>query len=175
VFDALREQGWEVTDTGSGHYRAVPPDRTKKIVHFSQSAHRRALANTLADLRRSGFVYGRDESEDEPLGAAPLVVPGPEPGPLAVKMDEHLRVVSPAEAFPPVPNPRPKTTDELFLDLKESLTTAKLATELLHEASERLRQAHAEVERATHEKRLADEDLARKKGLFDAAFAVDAS
>jgi hypothetical protein len=53
----LGRQGWEVTLSGSGHYRAKPPSKEKRIVFFpcTPSAGRRSMENTVASLRREGY------------------------------------------------------------------------------------------------------------------------
>jgi transcriptional regulator with XRE-family HTH domain len=61
VFDKLKEQGWGIERTNNGHWKALPPDRTRTIVYFSRTDEPRAIRNTIADLRRSGFVWA-----DEP-------------------------------------------------------------------------------------------------------------
>lgn len=56
VLNAAREQGWVIEQTRGGHIRMIPPDRTKKIVVLgSTESDRRAMQNTLARLRKSGF------------------------------------------------------------------------------------------------------------------------
>lgn len=54
-------QGWRVEMTEKGHWRFVPPDRTKRIVIMpGTSVSRSGMRNALADLRRSGLVVARD-------------------------------------------------------------------------------------------------------------------
>lgn len=54
----LRRQGWELTPTRNGHWRCVPPDRGKPIVHVSGTpSDRRAIDKVLGDLKRSGFRW----------------------------------------------------------------------------------------------------------------------
>lgn len=60
VFESLRRQGWEVDRTARGHWRATPPDKGKKIVHFAVSSEPRALQNTISELRRNGFVWANN-------------------------------------------------------------------------------------------------------------------
>ncbi|KXP08822.1 hypothetical protein [Tsukamurella pseudospumae] len=54
LLDTARAQGWEVSRTGSGHWRCVPPDRAAQIVIVPSTSAR--LDNVRADLRRSGLV-----------------------------------------------------------------------------------------------------------------------
>lgn len=51
----LREQGWHVDESGR-HIRAYPPDKSRPMVTLSKTpSDHRWKANTLAQLRRSGF------------------------------------------------------------------------------------------------------------------------
>lgn len=56
----LNEQGFSVSQTGRGHWRVVPPDPSKSLVHFSRLEEPRAFKNTLSDLRKSGFRWEDD-------------------------------------------------------------------------------------------------------------------
>ena len=51
----LEAQGWRVIQLDASHYRAMPPDKSMPIVHFSTSNEPRAIKNTLARLKRSGY------------------------------------------------------------------------------------------------------------------------
>jgi hypothetical protein len=56
AYRAALRQGWTVSVTRR-HLRWTPPDRTRPAVSTpSTPGHGRAIANTLADLRRSGLV-----------------------------------------------------------------------------------------------------------------------
>ncbi len=51
-------QGWVVETTRGGHWRFLPPDKAKPIVHISGTpSDRRDLDNSIALLRRSGFRW----------------------------------------------------------------------------------------------------------------------
>lgn len=54
LLDLARTQGWEVSRTGGGHWRCVPPDPAAQIVVVPSTTAR--LDNTRADLRRSGLI-----------------------------------------------------------------------------------------------------------------------
>lgn len=57
IIDEAEAQGWTVTITGGGHLRFTPPDKNKPMVHApATSSDHRGLANTVSQLRRSGFV-----------------------------------------------------------------------------------------------------------------------
>ena len=53
----LKEQGFRVERTGRGHWKAVPPDPARRLVHFSRLQEPCAFRNTIAHLRQSGFVW----------------------------------------------------------------------------------------------------------------------
>ena len=143
IIAALQQQGFTVTQTTSGHFKAVPPDRDKPLVHFSTSADTHAYKNILRQLRQSGFVWG-DEG-DTPLS---------EPAEVPREDEEHVDV------------------DELFLELKHAREYAVLAREELKTAHARLAEAEAEVERTKVEVERSEDVLARVKRRFDAAFAA---
>jgi hypothetical protein len=51
----LREQGWDVDESGR-HIRAYPPDKSRPMVTIAKTpSGPRWRANTIAQLRRSGF------------------------------------------------------------------------------------------------------------------------
>lgn len=55
---ALVEQGWRIEARKGGHDMAYPPDPTKRGVALASSiGEGRAIANLIATLRRSGFVW----------------------------------------------------------------------------------------------------------------------
>lgn len=59
VFNALREQGWQVELTSNSHWRCRPPQKELPIVYTSSTTGggNRALANFMAQLKRSGFKW----------------------------------------------------------------------------------------------------------------------
>jgi hypothetical protein len=55
LFQKLEAQGWTIEALKNNHYRVFPPDKTKPaVVIESTPSDRRAWANTIARLRRSG-------------------------------------------------------------------------------------------------------------------------
>lgn len=57
VFEALKAQGWKVTQSGP-QCKAMPPAPGKPLVHFStHTSDHHAVKNTLSRLRRSGFEW----------------------------------------------------------------------------------------------------------------------
>ena len=62
ILDELKRLGWAVSITKGGHFRCVPPDKSKPLVHVSsaQCAGTRgaaAMKNVIQDLRRGGFIW----------------------------------------------------------------------------------------------------------------------
>jgi len=62
ILAELKRLGWVVTTTKRGHFRCVPPDKSRPVVHVSsaQCAGTRggaALRNVIQDLRRGGLVW----------------------------------------------------------------------------------------------------------------------
>jgi len=56
ISDRARQQGWRVEITNGGHLRFIPPDKERPMVHApATSSDYRGLANTAAQLRRSGL------------------------------------------------------------------------------------------------------------------------
>lgn len=57
IFEAAHAQGWRVERTPGGHFRAVPPDKTKPIIVLAGTpSDARAIKNDVARLRRAGLV-----------------------------------------------------------------------------------------------------------------------
>lgn len=51
----LEAQGWTITPDGGGHYRACPPDKTKRCVTLPSTPGKgRWRQNLTSQLRRSG-------------------------------------------------------------------------------------------------------------------------
>ena len=58
ILAELKRLGWVLTKTHQGHYRCVPPDKSKPVIHIStdrRSGWGRALRNIIQDLRRGGY------------------------------------------------------------------------------------------------------------------------
>lgn len=139
VLDELEAQGWLVEQTRNGHVKAVPPDRSKEMVHFSMSVDARAMRNAIADLKKQGFEW-----------------PPPDRRP-------KLHLVSPQEEKPvhqptlPARLPIPSETDSpsANLDLSNEVRLNQLFTELkearsyLALAETDLRDKRAAVQAAT--------------------------
>lgn len=163
VIVELRNQGWDVTQTSQGHWRATPPDSSKQIVHFSASNDRHALKNTIQDLRRSGFAWPpppkrslRDESPspDTEFEEAPIpTTPAPEAAMVIVSKET-------AE----------DKMERLFRELKEAKSYLALTNEHLVECRHALESAQRAFAEAEAEQQKATEALKLKKGEFDAAF-----
>jgi hypothetical protein len=72
---ALIEQGWRIESKGKGYDRAVPPVKDLPAVSLPKTpGEGRAIANLIAQLRRSGFIWpwnaGAKKSAKEAAKAA---------------------------------------------------------------------------------------------------------
>ncbi len=57
----LKAQGWKIQKRDSRHFKCVPPDKSKDVVHVAplgSSWRQEAFNNMLSDLRRSGYCPG---------------------------------------------------------------------------------------------------------------------
>ena len=170
-----------MTETAGNHFKARPPNKEKQIVHFSQSGHSKAFANTIGDLRRSGFVW--PPAETDPFYVSPAS-PSVEPDLLyAVEWVAkaareaslfETKVLKDAIEVAKQDVEKEKTVDDLFTELKAAREASLFATEVLKDAIEALVSAQRAVETATQEKRLADDDLKKKKEAFTVAFDAGA-
>lgn len=170
VIRALEIQGWRVAKTGQGHYRAAPPNEAAQVVHFGTSSDHRALKNTIAQLRRSGFVWppprrvtrersGTNDIEDEMVEAAnggAVAVPEPEPE---------------VEATPPqVEENEEQRLERLWAELKSAKVYVSMADEELRTAEQALVAAQATFNSSRTELERAKRDMAERKAEFDAEF-----
>jgi hypothetical protein len=58
IVKEAERQGFRVEQLRSGHWRFVPPNPSKPMVHAAGTpSDRRAIDNLLGQLRRSGFVW----------------------------------------------------------------------------------------------------------------------
>ncbi len=103
---ALAQQGFQVTRTGSGHFKAKAPDPTKPLVTFSQGGNARSIKNTLADLRRIGFMWPPPERSGAALSRELAVCPGCKRLTWDVKLGD-CTMDDCATSFAAGPSPRP--------------------------------------------------------------------
>lgn len=166
LLDELRSQGWDVEQTTQGHWKAVPPDKAKSVVHFSTSADAHALKNALSDLKRSGLIWppptrstrdGAPKSQDEWWNTEQEASSSkPEPPPS--KSEERL-----AEGHE-------ERMDRVYGELKEAKVHLALADEILEECRVKLAKAQAAFDEATTDRENAATMLREKKAAFDRAF-----
>lgn len=163
----LEEQGWEIGQISGTHYRAVPPDKSKPLVHFSVSADPRAIKNTVADLRRSGFVWPPERTRVEG---------SPDSQPDSSPELEGLFDIDPfANEVEPTPTPEPAPTHEermerLWTELKEAKGYRDMAAEHVRVCEEQFAAARRALEEAQAEMMKAMEALRVKKKAFDETF-----
>lgn len=190
----LERQRWRVEQTGRGHYKARPPDGRPMVTFGSASGDPRAMKNTLAQLRRSGFEWppangfrvpqvGRLEDGTEVREGDVLMGDG-----TVLRKEDTITVramrgggVS-AEAVHKsllqqvitegVIESAP-SVDELFAALKAARADKELHAELLSEAEKHWIEAERELAEARAALIAAQKKLTETKAAFDAAFAVE--
>jgi hypothetical protein len=161
VIAEIRAQGWDLTMTATGRWKAVPPDG-RPLVHFSESPDPHALLNTIRTLRDSGLEWPppsrrtRRPPDDPVSGIVSIIRSTPFP---PVKMD-----VPEAIAVPESP------ADTMFRQLKEARAYVDLATSELAECETRLAEVRARYNAAASERQKAVEELRMIKDAFDKAF-----
>lgn len=196
IITELQRQGWVVTETRGSHYRAKPPDEKRPIVHFAASVERRALRNTIADLRRSGFEWPPEARQSAPfsqnlLPLSPELAPeypdecASRPGEIMSEEEEQLEALVgmlPDAKFGTVPGledkAKPETEEEkmdrLWQELRDARSNFKLAEEIEAEASERLERAKDAMALAVSDRMNAASKMGQAKRTFDAAFEAAA-
>lgn len=160
ILAELKAQGWEVEQTKQGHYRAVPPDPSKSLVHFAASLEPHALKNTVHDLRRSGF----DWPPPRRSGSGGVATE-----PEWYETENEAVLVTPCEV-----ESKEQAMERLWAELKEAKTYLELTDEHLRECEARLLAAQRAFENAKEERRKAAETLRTKKAEFDVAFGAAA-
>jgi len=197
IADALRDQGWTLEKTADNHMKAFPPDKTKSMVVFSaKSGDFRAIRNTIAQLRRSGFQW---PPRDGFVPPAPLPLM---PHPLRPASNRNIerevvaevtaQVLAPlekiavevlagkatneeldeyVEAHPPAPPPsQGDALEALFRELKDAKQNLVLCDEMVAHCAEVLEKARLDHEDAKSESVRAVERLRQAKAKFDAEF-----
>jgi hypothetical protein len=164
----LEDQGWEISQISGTHYRATPPDKEKPLVHFSVSADPRAIKNTVADLRRSGFVWPPERSRDGAPDSQPDSSSELE-GLFEVENDPF------ADEVEPTPTPEPTLTHEermeqLWSELKDAKGYRDMTAEHVRACEEQFEAARRALEEAKVEHERASETLRGKKKAFDETF-----
>lgn len=165
----LEEQGWEIGQISGTHYRATPPDKEKPLVHFSVSADPRAIKNTIADLRRSGFVWPPERARGE---AAPDSQPDSAPlseGLFDIENDPFANEVE-APLVPEQDLTPEERMERLWAELKDAKTYRDLATDHVRACEMTFEAARKALEEAKAEQERAAAVLREKKALFDANF-----
>jgi hypothetical protein len=164
IVDALRAQGWELTQTERGHWRAAPPDKTKPLVHFAESNEVRALKNCISQLRQSGFVWPPPEDRER-LSQVNIELGGRVIGSTLLLEDDA-----------PDPTPAELTEahlDDLWEELKEARGYYALAQQHVAECDAELRAAQMKHQKALDEQLEASKRFGKAK--TELASAVDKS
>lgn len=154
---ALRDQGWETEQLKSGHYRSRPPDG-RPMVHFGKSGDRRALKNTISYLRGSGFVW-------------------PPPAPSRAPDGSETQVLDPDPPDAPASQPdvedAPRTTEQIFAEMREAREMVVLTRDVAIDAAQRAARANTEHCAAIEERDRWVAHLATLKKDFDRAFDAE--
>jgi len=154
IISELSNQGWHLETNSNGHYKATPPDPTKKLIHFSDSNDPRAVHNALRDLRASGFVW---------------------PAPSKKELRAQNRIEAEANQEPDNEPKEPKDMDTLWLELKDAKVYLTLANESLSESKQKFEEAKRAFKEAESERDRAAQNLKAKKAEFDSAFDITAA
>lgn len=183
----LEAQGWTLEKRTTGHMKATPPDRTKSIVHFAQSNEPRAFRNTLADLKKQGFVWEESpvsrKSAESSAARTERMIAGGWDGEAVPVFDappfyeENDTEIAPA-LLPPTPpvsavSEKAPDLDRYYADLKDAKAYAALAAEHLRETEAALEAAHAAHAQARSERDEATRKLKAAKATFDDAFSEE--
>lgn len=172
IIKHLKRQGWAVEATTRGHHRAAPPDRQKPLIHFSLSGEPRAIHNTLAQLKASGFqwppVVGAGleralDTDDDWVEAHNARV-------ATAELEQAMTLEQARLAAAPPPETEEERVNRIFQELKDAKLTASLCREQLAAAAAVLSDAQAAYICAETEVRDSVAALAEKKQSFDAIF-----
>jgi len=154
----LCNQGWTLSRNANGHCKAVPPDRSKPFVVFSESTDPRSVRNSICDLRKSGFVWNeRDPRSERVLKRVPSEPPTFETSP-------QLQYQPRSEMM---------TADAAFTKLREAKEYYDLSTQQERELLDELGRLRTKVEQASADRRHAGQNLREAKSAFDNVFSVD--
>jgi len=162
ILTELKVQNWDVEQIASGHFKAVPPDQSRELVHFSTSNDPRAFHNTLRTLKKQGFTWPPLSKTEKRSRSAKVL----------------LEETEPVLETPEVLVPETKESidmDKLFAELKEAKSYLLLTEENLTEAQRKLDEAKRAYDEALGEKTKAAWDLKNKKEKFDQYFDTAAA
>lgn len=168
----LRNQGWTVESTNGGHFKAIPPDKSRPIVHFSGTpSDWRGIKNTVAELVRSGYVEddaprSRRRLENTPLEKLLHV------GALASMSEADVKTLTETKVIPPELSPELQATVDRALNqpvdpLDAAYQTLKEARAYFELANTEVEEASRKLEAARMHRIEAGENLAEAKRAFD--------
>lgn len=167
IVDACREQGWTVERTTQGHWKAMAPDKSQEIVHFSMSEDYHAYHNTIRDLKQRGLVWPPPRRARASDGANS---PDAQIARIQAELDAKNGTPSSRDEINPTPETREEQMDRLYAELKECRTMVEIAGEHYQACEKTLREAQQQFEKSVEERRLAVNALAAKREEFNKVF-----
>jgi hypothetical protein len=175
----LRRQGWTLERTANRHVRAAPPDRSRPLVHFSNSAEPCAIHNTLAQLKASGFVWPPSPSLQAEVARERGDMTNDEwieihNAKVATEELERQMEAAKNAPLPPPPETEEQRVNRMFEELKEAKLHATLCKEQEQAAAAKATAAQQDHERAQGELFEAQRALREKKAAFDQLFVETA-
>jgi hypothetical protein len=184
IFSALDDQGWTVEQTNRGHFKAVPPDKTKPIIVISMSDDPHAYMNNIRDLKRGGFIWpvpskAEARSRQEPRAADNDAAAAPPSPPSSEQLSVHADLEAVRRALIEEDEARTETLeqrmDRLFKELKDARVYATLTEDQVKECKRRVEEATLALAAASREHDAASTALVKKKVEFDEAFSQSAA
>ena len=172
ILEALKEQGWRVEDTERGHVKAVPPDRTRPIVHFGHSRFPRSMKNAISELRASGFVWPPQQKEEKEEMLLPKKSLAQQLSAVSnLPADSAQLVLKQPESKKEAPV-TPTHVDLLFQNLKSAKVAHMRAVSEMKVAADEVKAAEALLKDAERVLRETEDTLIAEKKAFDEAFAL---
>jgi len=182
-----RRQGWTLTQTNASHWRAKPPDPSKTIVYFAVSVEPRAFKNTIAEMRKRGFVWPAPSRNEQAAGGETGTSEWTDERVKAIS-DRAETVLAPMRddngsiTFPSLPPKEPDThatesseqrIERLFAELRDAKSYLALVDSDLLDRERELVEAQQAVNEAREERGRAASKLRSLKSEFDREFSKE--
>lgn len=132
LIEELPRQGWALTQTSQGHWRAVPPDKTQTVVHFSETDDSHGRKNILRDLRVRGLKWPPLSKNDQ-AGATRFETVEPLAHVAGTTRTTSLAPVEVRETIRSPPHePPPSPPRKIVIDMHAPKYTANQAPEVVN-------------------------------------------